>query len=76
MKLRGQINVIGIIGGFISLAMYVALTPAATQLIARGVNATNDSTVRILLPLLWVTVGFGILITIIMYTTATRTQNG
>ena len=74
MKLHGQMTIIGIIMSFIAILFFVALTPVATQMIAVGMNATNDSTVQMLLPIMWVTVGFGILVTIIMYTTANRPQ--
>ena len=70
--LRGQMTIIGITMSVIALVMYVALLPVMESMINIGINATNNSTVQLLLPFLPVVMLFGIIITMIMYTTASR----
>lgn len=69
---RGQFTIIGITMSVIALVMYVALLPVMEAMINIGINSTNNSTIQLLLPFLPVVMLFGIIITIIMYTTASR----
>jgi len=71
-RLRGQMTIIGITMSVIALVMYVALLPVMEEMINVGINSTNNSTIQLLLPFLPVVMLFGIIITMIMYTTANR----
>ncbi len=69
---RGQYTIIGVTMSVIALIMYVALLPVMEEMILIGINATNNTTIQLLLPFLPVVMLFGIIITTIMYTTASR----
>ena len=69
---RGQYTIIGVTMSVIALVMYVALLPVMEEMILIGINATNNTTIQLLLPFLPVVMLFGIIITTIMYTTASR----
>jgi hypothetical protein len=71
-KMRGQYTIIGITMSVIALVMYVALLPVMESMINIGLNATNNTTIQLLLPFLPVVMLFGIIITVIMYTTTSR----
>jgi len=67
---RGQYTIIGIVMSVISMVMFIAMLPVMEEMIGVGINSTNNSTIQLLLPFLPIVMLFGIVITIIMYTTS------
>lgn len=72
MNKKGQQTIIGVMIGIMTIITFVVLLPILTQFIDIGKNATNSSMIQMLMDLFPIFLGLGILISILIYTTASQ----